>query len=129
MMPQNASSFDSSSPTNAMQTALFCTECYYKPGSCGNESGNTVHHVGTPLPSSPPSSGNILENLHVTSPTGSLARSIAQHQEEMKLLSLESMKKSVRNPQTSNQINSQSNLMKQSDILNSKDGTPELEIV
>ena len=116
MMPQNTPSFDSSSPTNPMQTALFCTECYYKPGSCGNESGNTVHHIGTPLPSSPPSSGNILENLHVTSPTGSLARSIAQHQEEMKLLSLESMKKNVKHPQTSNQISSQSNLMKQSDI-------------
>ena len=73
--------------------------------------------------------GNILENLHVTSPTGSLARSIAQHQEEMKLLSLESMKKNVKHPQTSNQISSQSNPMNQSDILNSKDGTPELQIV
>ena len=129
MMPQNTSSFDSSSPTNPMQTALFCTECYYKPGSCGNESGNTVQHVGTPLPSSPPSSGNILENLHVTSPTSSLARSIAQHQEEIKLLSLESIKQNVKHPQTSHQISSQSNLTKQSDILSSKDGTPELQIV
>ena len=55
------------SVSGSAQAALFCTECYYKPGICSGETGNITHHLGSPLPSSPPSA-NLIEGMHVTSP-------------------------------------------------------------
>ena len=119
-MMQSPATIVNSSSSISNQASLFCTECYYKPGSCSNEPSSPVRHLGTPLPSSPPS-GNLLENMNIVSPSSSLARSIAQHQEEMTYRNLEVMNKSLRNPETSMHSPSQSASLKHSDILTSKD--------
>ena len=56
------------SVSGSAPASFFCTECYYKPGICNGEGGNVTHHLGTPLPSSPPSA-NLIEGIHVTSPS------------------------------------------------------------
>ena len=117
-------------PLSSTQASLFCTECYYKPGSCSNDHGSPpVRHLGTPLPSSP-NSGTLLENMNVASPSNSLARSIAQHQEEMSYRNLEVMNKSLRNNERSIHSPSQSASLRHTDILATKDNTrPELQLV
>ena len=79
---------------NSSQPPLFCTECYYKPGTCRNEPGSPIQHLGTPLTSSPPSN-NLLESINSNTPSNTLARTLAQQHEEMKYLNLEVMNKSL----------------------------------
>ena len=86
---------------NSSQPPLFCTECYYKPGTCRNEPGTPIQHLGTPLPSSPPTGNQVLERINAAPPSNSLARSLAQHQEEMKYLNMEVMNKSLRSHEAS----------------------------
>ena len=117
---QSTNAIVNSSSSGSAQASLFCTECYYKPGSCGNEPGSPVHHLGTPLPSSPPS-GNLLEGMHATTPSDSLVRSIAQNHEEMKYLNLEVMNKSLRKPGDLVNSQPQSASLKHHDALATKD--------
>ena len=79
---------------NSSQPPLFCTECYYKPGTCRDEPGSPIQHLGTPLTSSPPSN-NLLESINSNTPSNTLARTLAQHNEEIKYLNLEVMNKSL----------------------------------
>ena len=120
-MMQSSTSVFTSAPSYSTPPTLFCTECYYKPGSCGNEPGSPVRHLGTPLPSSPPS-GTLLENMSAPPPSSSLVRSLAQRHEEMKYLNLEVMNKSLRNPE--------STPLKHTDTLTNKDNIrADLQIV
>ena len=91
---QSSAAGVNSASSDSTPGILFCTECYYKPGSCGNEPGSPVRHLGTPLPSSPPSS-TLLDNMNAPPPSSSLVRSLAQRQEEIKYLNLEVMNKSL----------------------------------
>ena len=116
MMQSNTSIHHSSSSRSA-QASLFCTECYYKPGSCGNE---PVHHLGTPLPSSPPST-NILDAVHASTPLGSLVQPITRNHEEMEYLNLELINKTLRKAGDPGNSQLQSALMKRPDALPNKD--------
>jgi hypothetical protein len=95
-MMQSSAAMGNSASSDSSPATLFCTECYYKPGSCGNEPGSPLRHLGTPLPSSPP-----LDSMNVPPPSSSLVRSLAQRHEEMKYLNMEVMNKSLRNSEGS----------------------------
>ena len=119
-MMQSSAAVVNSAPSNAPQGTLFCTECYYKPGSCRNEPGSPVRHLGTPLPSSPPS-GALLDNMNPTSQSSSLVRSLAQRHEEIKYLNMEAMNKSIRIPESTLQSATQSVSMKHTNTLTDQD--------
>ena len=103
---------------NSSQPSLFCTECYYKPGTCRNEPGSPVRHLGTPLASSP-QSNNLLENMNANQPSNSLTRTLAQQHEELKYLNLDVMNKSLRSHEPS--------LVSPSKSLSLKDATENLK--
>ena len=119
-MMQSAAAGVNSASSDSTPATLFCTECYYKPGSCGNDPGSPVRHLGTPLPSSPPS-GTLLDNMNAPPPSSSLVRSLAQRHEEIKYLNMEAMNKSIRIPENTLQSATQSVSLKHTDTLTDQD--------
>ena len=101
MQPHNAAV--NPSVSGSAPASFFCTECYYKPGICNGEAGNITRHLGTPLPASPPSA-NLIEGIHVTSPSAPLLRSFSNEPlspQNMKYLNSEVINKPLEKAENS----------------------------